>query len=549
VNTGAIAGVKEVTTRIFDIRSLSDADARADEALTGIVQKPVAVTLSADNDVDTESGFKSHQGKGSVLGEDDLTYTSTYKDFGADGALRIAHVDGAVNALGNQIPVDGVLVIGNKTATLPTEGKFEYAGDATNRKVGLDNAIEYGSSEFTADFVNSKVDGKLNFIKAGEIGLSADINGNKFSGAAADESGYNTEGAFYGKDANFIGGIYEGNGSQGTFGAEKDGTAANPVEPTEPLPEVPTNPDVAADAELTGFQSNTLSSKKFVSVTKDAIGYAEIRDDKSDFTETVTVDGSKVPVDNRAGDNFTNYDSFLARADMTKPESVKQKVLVNISGTDDSDYGNGFNLHTENTKVQGPSELDLNYSSVYKNFDSQMQIGHVYGDPKLGAKDLARVSTVYVQGNGTSLDDMQYMKDLAQYNIDNNINDGMVAYAGVATYMENLHLKEGARGGPVVDGTSKFDVDFVNSKLEGTLTFADGDYKYMPANKQISINADIDGNTFAGNVNNIDTAGGFYGEDANFLGGVYQQALEKGGKGGQPGEGTTFQGTFGAEKQ
>ncbi len=303
------------------------------------------------------------------------------------------------------------------------------------------------------------------------------------------------------------------------------------------------------DSEFTGFQSNTLSSKKGT-FTDDAIGYAEIRDDKSDFTETQDVNGSKVPVDNRAGNNFTSYDKFLARADMTKPDSVKQKVLVNISGASDSDYGNGFKLHTDSTKVQGPVELDLKYSSVYKNFDSQMQIGHVYGDPNqsfLG--DLARVSTVYVQGNGTNLKDMQYMKDLAKYNIDNNINDGMVAYAGVATYMENLHLKEGKRGGPVVNGTSKFDVDFVNSKLEGTLTFADGDYKYMPTDNKININADISGNTFAGNVNNIDTAGGFYGEDAKFLGGVYQEALAQGGKGAQPGEGTTFQGTFGAEKQ
>ncbi len=263
----------------------------------------------------------------------------------------------------------------------------------------------------------------------------------------------------------------------------------------------------------------------------------------------MTIDGSKVPVDNQLGDNFTGYDKFFARADMTKPDSVKEKVMVNISGTDDSDYGNGFSLHTENTKVQGPVALDLNYSSVYKNFDSQMQIGHVYGDPKLATTDLARVSTVYVQGNGTNLEDMKYMKELAQYNIDNNINDGMVAYTGVATYMENLHLKEGARGGPVVNGTSEFDVDFVNSKLEGTLTFADGDYKYMPNDNKISINADISGNTFAGNVNNIDTAGGFYGEDAKFLGGVYQEALAQGGKGAQPGEGTTFQGTFGAEKQ
>ncbi|WP_413501462.1 transferrin-binding protein-like solute binding protein [Psychrobacter maritimus] len=559
--TALNAGALTTTTRDFAIRSNSDADARADVVLEGVVDAPVAITLSGDNDTDTANGFKSHAGTGNVLGEGDLAYTSIYKDFGDNGELRVAHVDGAVSALGTTVPVDGVLVIGNKTVTLPTEGTFEYAGDATNRKVGVDNAIEYGSSEFTADFVASKVDGTLKFAQAGEIGLSADINGNEFSGAAADDTGYNTEGAFYGKDANFIGGIYEGNGSQGTFGAEKDGTAADLVVPEPELPEPPVNPDVEVDAEFTGFQSNTLSSKKNGAITDDAIGYAEIRNDKSDFEETVDVDGSKVPVDNQLGNNFTGYDKFLARADMTKPDSVKEQVLINISGDADTDYGNGFKLHTEKTNVQGPVALELNYSSVYKNFDSQMQIGHVYGDPKgtgflAGLGDVARVSTVYVQGNATNLDDMQYMKDLAQYNIDNDINDGMVAYAGVATYMENLHLKEGARGGPVVDGTSKFDVDFVNSKLEGTLTFADGDYQYMPTGNEININADITGNTFAGNTFDpatgkagIDTAGGFYGEDAQFLGGVYQQALEKGGKGGQPGEGTTFQGTFGAEKQ
>ncbi|WP_010199871.1 hypothetical protein [Psychrobacter sp. PAMC 21119] len=46
-----------------------------------------------------------------------------------------------------------MIAVGKKTATLPTEGKFEYTGDATNRKVGPGNAIEYGTSAFTADFV------------------------------------------------------------------------------------------------------------------------------------------------------------------------------------------------------------------------------------------------------------------------------------------------------------------------------------------------------------------------------------------------------------
>ena len=267
-------GVKTTTTRDFAIRSTSDVDARADLALEGLLPGPIAIQVSGDNDTDTENGFKAYEGTGNVTGEGDLAYIATYKDFGANGEMRIAHIDGA--AANGAVPVDGVAVVGNKTATLPTDGKFEYAGDATNRKVGVDNAIEYGSSEFTADFVNSKVDGKLKFAQAGEIGLSAEITGNEFSGAAADDTGYNTEGAFYGEDANFIGGIYEGNGSQGTFGAEKDGTAANPVEPTEPLPEAPTNPDVAADAEMTGLQSFTLSNGT-------AIGFRSFCDRQSNF--------------------------------------------------------------------------------------------------------------------------------------------------------------------------------------------------------------------------------------------------------------------------
>ncbi|SJM36074.1 hypothetical protein A1019T_00032 [Psychrobacter pasteurii] len=324
-------------------------------------------------------------------------------------------------------------------------------------------------------------------------------------------------------------------------------TNPEPEPEPEPIPEPPVNEKHEPETDLTGFQSNTLSSKDGT-FTDDAIGYAEIRNDKSDYTETKTVDGAVVPIDNGQGDNFTSYDKVTVRADMTKPDSVKEKVEINISGDSDTDYGNGFKLHTESTKVQGPVALDLNYSSVYKNFDSQMQIGHIYGDPNqsfLG--DLARVSTVFVQGNATNLEDMKYMKELAQYNIDNNINDGTVSYTGVATYMENLHLKDGTRGGPVVDGTSQFDVDFINDSVKGELTF-EGDLKYNPTGK-VAINADITGNTFAGNVDGIDTAGGFYGEDAQFLGGVYQQAIERGGKGAQPGEGTTFQGTFGAEKQ
>lgn len=529
-------GVKTTTTRDFEIRSTSDVDARADLALTGVLPGPITIQVSGDNDAETENGFKAYEGTGNVTGEGDLAYIATYKDFGANGEMRIAHIDGT--AANGAVPVDGVAVVGNKTATLPTEGTFEYAGDATNRKVGVDNAIEYGSSEFTADFVNSKVEGKLNFIKAGEIGLSADIDGNEFSGAAADESGYNTEGAFYGEDANFIGGIYEGNGSQGTFGAEKGGSPADLIDPT-PTPEAPTNPDVAADTEMTGLQSFTLSNGT-------AIGFRSFWDDKDnkasdDRSDTFTNTGD--------GDNFTDFETLTARADLTKPDTVSNSVTATIASANDGTYAdntNGFKEYNGSATVSVvkpiSTNLTLPYKSVYKNFDSQMQIGHIYGEANSFIGRSARVSSVYVQGKLTAAEDMAYMKNLAQFNVDNG-GDGMVQYTGNATYMENLHFNDpNPRPGVNVNGVSNFDVDFVNDSLTGNLAFAD-------INKNIDISADISGNTFAGTAGNVQTSGGFYGEDAKFLGGIYQEALAQGGSGTEAGTGTTFQGTFGAEKQ
>ena len=194
------------------------------------------------------------------------------------------------------------------------------------------------------------------------------------------------------------------------------------------------------------------------------------------------------------------------------------------------------------------TDLALSYQSVYKNFDTQMQIGHVYGDltkrtnPAPGVK--SRYANVYVVGNSTAQADMDYMKELSQYNIDNGINDGIVNYTGVATYADNLHLGSDTPMGLVLDGTSAFDVDFVNDSLTGNLSFT---------NKDIAITADISGNTFAGTngSNNVQTSGGFFGEDAKFLGGIYQEAQpgNVAGTGTTNGTGTTFQGTFGAEKQ
>ena len=554
-------GVKTTTTRDFAIRSSSDVDARADFALD-ILPKPITIQVSGDNDAETKNGFKAYQGIGNVTGEGDLAYIATYKDFG-NGIMRIAHIDGA--AANGAVPVDGVAVVGNKTATLPTEGTFEYAGDATNRKVGVDKAIEYGSSKFTADFVASKVDGTLKFAQAGEIGLSADINGNEFSGAAANNTGYNTEGAFYGKDANFIGGIYEGNGSQGTFGAQKGGTLADLVVPVDPTP---VEPSEGADINMTGFQSTALSSLErplpFGQGQLDsAIGYSAIRGDKDTWSgnQADVADDGTLP-DNKVlntGDNFTAFDTLSLRADMVKPKSIQKPLEISLPEGESTSTG------TIGVEAGKPGfNPDFKYNAVYKNFDTQMktqmQTGHVYGFINSGvAGDVSRVANIYVQGNLTS---QAYMDYLAE------VNDGKAQYVGSATYIENIHLGDFniAKSGGLIDkwtaspaagavtapvnGTSNFDVDFAAKKVAGTLSFDPGNYKYMPDGNQISIDANITGNTFAVNDGVIDTAGGFYGDKAGFLGGIYQDAGDiAGGKGAGAGTGTKFQGTFGAEKQ
>ena len=207
----------KITTRNFDINSNSLV-ARADLASGGLLPK-VTVTTSGGSDSSTLNGFKRHDDSVVIptsLGELPLNYSSVYKDFGTQ--MRIGHIDGPANFGEAKLPVNGVAVYGNKTLTLPTEGSVSYGGDATYRAIGLDKAIEYGSSVFTADFAAKKVDGTLTFSQVGNIGISGTISGSEFSGA---KGGYATEGGFYGNDAKYIGGIYSGNDAQGTFGAEK----------------------------------------------------------------------------------------------------------------------------------------------------------------------------------------------------------------------------------------------------------------------------------------------------------------------------------------
>src|SRR5690606_10840186 len=263
--------------------------------------------------------------------------------------------------------------------------------------------------------------------------------------------------------------------------------AEDALEAAQQLPPAPTNPKAPVNATVTGFQNSIADSNN------------------SSISENTS----------------NSYDTYTALLNQTGSKYFKNSVNVELRNASDQDYEDGFKK-SELKQIGGILNNKLNYTSTYKNFDEQMQIGHVYGDLKGLANviQLSKLSNVYVQGNSTNIDDMQYMKTLSQYNIDNKINDGKVNYKGVASYIGNS--KEEIIGHDPIIGTSDFKVDFVDSQLDGTLSFDGSNVS------QKKIKAEISGNTFAGNWNGVDTKGGFYGEDAKLLGGVYQVADGKG---------------------
>ena len=500
--------------------------------------KPIELNLRGANKGATDSiynansnGFKEYKGSTSFDGHLGITiynrnldYSSVYKNF--DDQMQVGHINGKTTGTYKE-PISNVYVQGNATnlgdmnkLTNVNEGKARYDGVASYIAGATGKVVVDGKSKFDVDFVAKSLKGELTFTDK-QVDINADITNNTF--ASKEGAAVNTVGGFYGKGAGLLGGVYEREDSsgyiKGTYGATK-------LDPTVEVVPDPT------ESKMTGFQSTSLSSiAQTVVGTKleNAIGYVTIRDDKSDFTERTTENGSVVPVDNRKGDNFKSFDTGVVRADMVKPENVANILEVSLK--------NGGSVTVDAGK--GTFNPKFNYSAVYKNFDSQMQTGHLYGNFNTLAGDVSRAANVYVEGYLTS-----------QYGMDNlkTVNDGKAQYNGVATYIENIHLADNKSTAPV-NGTSAFNVDFVNGSVDGTLSFTGTDYKYMPTGNKITIEADITGNTFAGNQNGIDTAGGFYGKDAQFLGGIYQDASVQGGKGTVAGTGTKFQGTFGAEKQ
>ena len=121
-------------------------------------------------------------------------------------------------ALGSVTPV----------ADVPTSGTATYNGLAVGSPIG-GGAFQEGTSTFNVDFGAKRLDGSVTIGAFNPVPLTANIDGNQFSGTSTD--GVKTSGRFYGPQAAEMGGVFNGEvpvpGTGGTykwigsFGAKK----------------------------------------------------------------------------------------------------------------------------------------------------------------------------------------------------------------------------------------------------------------------------------------------------------------------------------------
>ena len=102
-------------------------------------------------------------------------------------------------------------------ADVPTTGTATYEGIALGSTIG-GGLFHEGTSKFNVDFGAKKLDGEIT-VDAIKVPLTANINGNQFSGTSA--AGINTDGRFYGPKAAEMGGVFNGEMANGIGGFYK----------------------------------------------------------------------------------------------------------------------------------------------------------------------------------------------------------------------------------------------------------------------------------------------------------------------------------------
>ena len=115
-------------------------------------------------------------------------------------------------SMGNRTPVSAV----------PATGTANYVGRAVHVNFTNNDDSSDGISNFNVNFSNKTITGTItdNDIQGGKVDLRATISGNTFTG---NHNGTETTGAFYGANAQELGGTYINNAQQfgGAYGAVK----------------------------------------------------------------------------------------------------------------------------------------------------------------------------------------------------------------------------------------------------------------------------------------------------------------------------------------
>ena len=114
---------------------------------------------------------------------------------------------------------------GPVNVTMPTTGMVRYQGSATHYDVAQ-KAFSQGTAGFDVNFDAHTVNGQINVSGKSPIVLSAEINGQRFSGTTNDK--VVTDGRFFGNRGEEISGTYGKDSSMpnekefiGAFGAKE----------------------------------------------------------------------------------------------------------------------------------------------------------------------------------------------------------------------------------------------------------------------------------------------------------------------------------------
>lgn len=154
------------------------------------------------------------------VGENVTLNIKTYAR-GSIGTLYTHLENVKYGAVGTSSKTDYLFFIGKPTQEMLTSGTATYKGNALIYSRALGGTDPKWTSEFTVDFANNKLDGRLiSSADQSSFSLKADITGNTFEGT---HEGNYTKGGFFGAGASELSGVAssEKNNFTGVYGAKK----------------------------------------------------------------------------------------------------------------------------------------------------------------------------------------------------------------------------------------------------------------------------------------------------------------------------------------